>query len=117
MEKDMDVIKTSLILAIAITFYYLLLQWPQGSDMQANNIYEDNKRLSIDSSEYLQTKPLLQPNDTPSLSAMTEQETVEDVSVDGVIFTIENEDLILEIDGSNGRIFKSLFKGVKETLG
>jgi YidC/Oxa1 family membrane protein insertase len=113
----MDVIKTSLILAIAITFYYLLLQWPQGSDMQANNIYEDNKRLNIDSSEYLQTKPLLQPNDTPSLSAMTEQETVEDVSVDGVIFTIENEDLILEIDGSNGRIFKSLFKGVKETLG
>jgi len=113
----MDVIKTSLILAIAITFYYLLLQWPQGSDMQANNIYEDSKRLSIDSSEYLQTKPLLQPNDTPSLSAMTEQETVEDVSVDGVIFTIENEDLILEIDGSNGRIFKSLFKGVKETLG
>ena len=117
MEKDMDVIKTSLILAIAITFYYLLLQWPQGSDMQANNIYEDNKRLSIDSSEYLQTKPLLQSNDTPSLSAMTEQETVEDVSVDGVVFTIENEDLILEIDGSNGRIFKSLFKGVKETLG
>ena len=113
----MDVIKTSLILAIAITFYYLLLQWPQGSDMQANNIYEDNKRLSIDSSEYLQTKPLLQSNDTPSLSAMTEQETVEDVSVDGVVFTIENEDLILEIDGSNGRIFKSLFKGVKETLG
>ena len=117
MEKDMDVIKTSLILAIAITFYYLLLQWPQGSDMQANNIYEDSKRLSIDSSEYLHTKPLLQSNDTPSLSAMTEQETVEDVSVDGVIFTIENEDLILEIDGSNGRIFKSLFKGVKETLG
>ena len=113
----MDVIKTSLILAIAITFYYILLQWPQGPDMQANNIYEDSKRLSIDSSEYLQTKPLLQPNDTPSLSAMTEQETVEDVSVDGVIFTIENEDLILEIDGSNGRIFKSLFKGVKETLG
>ena len=113
----MDVIKTSLILAIAITFYYLLLQWPQGSDMQANNIYEDNKRLSIDSSEYLQTKPLLQSSDTPSLSAMTEQETVEDVSVSGIVFTIENEDLILEIDGSNGRIFKSLFKGVKETLG
>ena len=117
MEKDMDVIKTSLILAIAITFYYLLLQWPQGSDMQANNIYEDNKRVSIDSSEYLQTKPLLQSSDTPSLSAMTEQETVEDVSVSGIVFTIENEDLILEIDGSNGRIFKSLFKGVKETLG
>jgi YidC/Oxa1 family membrane protein insertase len=117
MEKDMDVIKTSLILAIAITFYYLLLQWPQVSDMQANNIYEDNKRLSIDSSEYLQTKPLLQSSDTPSLSAMTEQETVEDVSVSGIVFTIENEDLILEIDGSNGRIFKSLFKGVKETLG
>ena len=113
----MDVIKTSLILAIAITFYYLLLQWPQGSDMQANNIYEDNKRESIDSSEYLQTKPLLQSSDTPSLSAMTEQETVEDVSVSGIVFTIENEDLILEIDGSNGRIFKSLFKGVKETLG
>jgi len=111
------VIKTSLILAIAITFYYLLLQWPQGPDMQANNIYEDNKRLSIDSSEYLQTKPLLQSSDTPSLSAMTEQETVEDVSVSGIVFTIENEDLILEIDGSNGRIFKSLFKGVKETLG
>ena len=113
----MDVIKTSLILAIAITFYYLLLQWPQGPDMQANNVYEDNKRLSIDSSEYLQTKPLLQSSDTPSLSAMTEQETVEDVSVSGIVFTIENEDLILEIDGSNGRIFKSLFKGVKETLG
>ena len=62
MEKDMDVIKTSLILAIAITFYYLLLQWPQGSDMQANNIYEDNKRLSIDSSAVSYTHLTLPTN-------------------------------------------------------
>ena len=31
-EIKMDVIKTSLIIAIGITFYYLLLQWPNQVD-------------------------------------------------------------------------------------
>jgi hypothetical protein len=33
-ETNMDAIKTSLIIAIAITSYYLLMQWPQGSSIQ-----------------------------------------------------------------------------------
>ena len=37
----MDVIKTSLIIAIGITLYYLLLQWPVDSPSNDNTYSED----------------------------------------------------------------------------
>ena len=68
----MDVIKTSLIIAIAITAYYLLMQWPQESSNQISENYNTNNGIPINDSEYLQSKPDSSLNDSPSLSAMSE---------------------------------------------
>ena len=113
----MDVIKTSLIIAIAITSYYLLMQWPQDSNFQLSEQGEDSLYSTINESEYLQTNPESLKDNTPSLSAMSSQSKAIIKEPVGVIFKVENEDLILEIDSSNGRIFRSMFKGIKDELG
>ena len=113
----MDVIKTSLIIAIAITSYYLLMQWPQDSNFQLSEQGEDTLYSTISESEYLQTNPESLKDNTPSLSAMSSQGEAIIKEPVGVIFKVENEDLILEIDSSNGRIFRSMFKGIKDELG
>ena len=113
----MDVIKTSLIIAIAITSYYLLMQWPQDSNVQLSENGEDLLYRTINESEYLQTNPESLKDNTPGLSVMSSpNEAVINEPV-GVIFRVENEDLVLEIDSSNGRIFRSMFKGIKDELG
>ena len=112
----MDVIKTSLIIAIAITSYYLLMQWPQDSNVQLSENGEDLLYRTINESEYLQTNPESLKDNTPGLSVMSSpNEAVINEPV-GVIFRVENEDLVLEIDSSNGRIFRSMFKGIKDEL-
>ena len=113
----MDVIKTSLIIAIAITSYYLLMQWPQDSNFQLSEQGEDSLYSTINESEYLQTNPESLKDNTPSLSAMSSQSEAIIKEPVGVVFKVENEDLILEIDSSNGRIFRSMFKGIKDELG
>ena len=35
----------------------------------------------------------------------------------GEIFTIENEDIFLEVDATSGKIFRSMFKDIKVSLG
>ena len=49
----MDFIKTALITAIAITLYYLLLQWPNDTQ-----VYETNNELPIEN------KTLIDSNDS-----------------------------------------------------
>ena len=85
----MDVIKTSLIIAIAITFYYLLMQWPQGAQglsNQASGQYQDRQNITIDESEYLQTKPSSSGNNTPTLSAMSVSEEAIVDEITGEVF-------------------------------
>ena len=113
----MDVIKTSLIIAIAITSYYLLMQWPQGSNVQLSENGEDLLYSTINESEYLQTNPESLKDNTPGLSVMSSPNEAVIKEPVGVIFRVENEDLVLEIDSSNGRIFRSMFKGIKDELG
>ena len=116
----MDVIKTSLIIAIAITAYYLLMQWPQEPLSQISEDYNTNNGITLDDSEYLQSKPDSSLNDSPSLSTMTEIGTAKKANIDepeGAIFTIENEDILLGVDAISGRIFRSLFKDIKVSLG
>ena len=113
----MDVIKTSLIIAIAITSYYLLMQWPQDSNVQLSENGEDNLYSTINESEYLQTNPESLKDNTPGLSVMSSPNEAVIKEPVGVIFRVENEDLVLEIDSSNGRIFRSMFKGIKDELG
>ena len=113
----MDVIKTSLIIAIAITSYYLLMQWPQDSNVQLSENGEDQLYSTINESEYLQTNPESLKDNTPGLSVMSSPNEAVIKEPVGVIFRVENEDLVLEIDSSNGRIFRSMFKGIKDELG
>ena len=116
----MDVIKTSLIIAIAITAYYLLMQWPQEPLNQISENYNSNNEIPINDSEYLQTKPASSLNDSPSLSAMSRIGEATEDNIDepkGEIFTIENEDIFLEVDATSGKIFRSMFKDIKVSLG
>ena len=113
----MDVIKTSLIIAIAITSYYLLMQWPQDSNVQLSENGEDLLYSTINESEYLQTNPESLKDNTPGLSVMSSPDEAVIKEPVGVVFKVENEDLVLEIDSSNGRIFRSMFKGIKDELG
>ena len=104
----MDVIKTSLIIAIAITAYYLLMQWPQESLNQISENYNNSNGMPINDSEYLQSKPDSSINDSPSLSTMSKISTAKEADIDepeGAIFTIENEDIFLEVDATSGKIF------------
>ena len=113
----MDVIKTSLIIAIAITSYYLLMQWPQDSNVQLSEQGEDMLYSTINESEYLQTNPESLKDNTPGLSVMSSPDEAVIKEPVGVVFRVENEDLVLEIDSLNGRIFRSMFKGIKDELG
>ena len=113
----MDVIKTSLIIAIAITSYYLLMQWPQDSNVQLSENGEDLLYSTINESEYLQTNPESLKDNTPGLSVMSSPDEAVIKEPVGVVFRVENEDLVLEIDSLNGRIFRSMFKGIKDELG
>ena len=54
----MDVIKTSLIIAIGITLYYLLLQWPVDSPSNDKAYSEDIRVNTIKDSEDLLSQPL-----------------------------------------------------------
>ena len=52
----MDLIKTSLIVAIAITLYYLLLQWPNEPISVVNEPEEINKLSTLNDSKDSLTK-------------------------------------------------------------
>ena len=49
---SMDVIKTSLIIAIGITLYYLLLQWPVDSPSNDKTYSEDLSVNTINAVSY-----------------------------------------------------------------
>ena len=101
----MDVIKTSLIIAIGITFYYLLLQWPNQADnyeVSTNYTYESNE---FDDSEDLLTEPL---------SPLSEQNEIqiESASQPLEVFEIENDDLSLFVEKSTGKFTISFLKNI-----
>ena len=91
----MDVIKTSLIIGIAVTFYYLLLQWPTEAktyqevsnlDSKINTLNESDRSLSV------------------PLTTFSEPSDVEDSipAAVGETFVIENDDLLLNVDAKTG---------------
>ena len=101
----MDVIKTSLIIGIGLTLYYLLLQWPNEAGLysESPSIYSETK-VKVDS-EYSQTEPLsplspLSDNKSKNLSEPVE------------VFEIENDDLSIFVEKSTGRFTISFLKNV-----
>ena len=102
---NMDLIKTGLIIAIGVTFYYLLLQWPTESNAREIVSQESIYNNDLDDSEYSLTEPLATFSD-PDISKE------EPVDIQGNYFEIENKDLALKIDSITGRFVYSELKNI-----
>ena len=103
----MDVIKTSLIIGIAITFYYLLLQWPANN--QSALIETEDKYIS----NYNDSEPSLSEPLTP-LSTSPISNNVNDESEDKY-FQIQNESLSLLVNARTGRFEFSKLKTISKS--
>ena len=101
----MDVIKTSLIIAIGITFYYLLLQWPNQVDNYEVSTNYTNESIEFDDSEDLLTEPL---------SPLSEQNEIqiESAAQPLEVFEIENDDLSLFVEKTTGKFTISFLKNI-----
>ena len=101
----MDVIKTSLIIAIGITFYYLLLQWPNQVDNYEVSTNYTNESIEFDDSEDLLTEPL---------SPLSEQNEIqiESATQPLEVFEIENDDLSLFVEKTTGKFTISFLKNI-----
>ena len=103
----MDVIKTSLIIGIAVTFYYLLLQWPTEAKTYQEVSNLDSKIKTLNESDRLLSEPL---------TTFSEPSDVEDSNpaAVGETFVIENDDLLLNVDAKTGRFVYSELKNISK---
>ena len=103
----MDVIKTSLIIGIGLTLYYLLLQWPTD-----NYIYDGSSQEQLEINAFSDSErslseplaPLSQPN----------QGLVEVAPQELNYFEIQNDDLSLLVESRTGRFEVSSLKNISE---
>ena len=105
----MDFIKTSLIIGIAVTFYYLLLQWPNEQAPSENLVDKSNAELILEDSNDSLTSTF-SPMESPAPIAETSP-------VVGPVYEIENSDLLLSLDAKSGRVVRSRLKSFKRSLG
>ena len=101
----MDVIKTSLIIAIGITFYYLLLQWPNQVDNYEISTNYINESLEINDSEDLLTETLAPLSEQNSIQIESSSQPLE-------VFEIENDDLSIYVEKSTGKFAISFLKNI-----
>ena len=103
----MDVIKTSLIIGIAVTFYYLLLQWPTEAKTYQEVSNLDSKINTLNESDRSLSEPL---------TTFSEPSDVEDSipAAVGETFVIENDDLLLNVDAKTGRFVYSELKNISK---
>ena len=106
----MDVIKTSLIFAIGITLYYLLLQWPMNEVTENNYSQKSIEISSFNDSEQLLSESL-SPLSSPAEIKKTEEEGEHNY------FEIQNSDVLLLIDSKTGRFDVSQLKNVAKDKG
>ena len=104
----MDVIKTSLIISIGITLYYLLLQWPVDSPSNDKDYSEDISINPISDSEPLLSQPLepLSPLGESKEEVMSEKRSY---------YEIKNENLSLYLDPVTGRFELSRLNTISKT--
>jgi YidC/Oxa1 family membrane protein insertase len=103
----MDVIKTSLIIGIAVTFYYLLLQWPTEAKTYQEVSNLDSKINTLNESDRSLSEPL---------TTFSEPSDIEDgiPAAVGESFVIENDDLLLNVDAKTGRFVYSELKNISK---
>lgn len=103
-------IKTSLIFAIGITLYYLLLQWPMNEVTENNYSQKSIEISSFNDSEQLLSESL-SPLSSPAEIKKTEEEGERNY------FEIQNSDVLLLIDSKTGRFDVSQLKNVAKDKG
>ena len=106
----MDVIKTSLIIGIGLTFYYLLLQWPTDNYINDGSSQEPKEIRAFSDSERSLSEPLAplsQPNQ--GLGEVAPQKLN--------YFEIQNDDLSLLVESRTGRFEVSSLKNISEEKG
>ena len=106
----MDVIKTSLIIAIAITFYYLLLQWPAENQNQIVEAEDSTYISNYSDSEPSLSEPLSPLSTSPSLNNVSDESEDE-------YFEIQNEDLSILVNATTGRFEFSKLKTINKSKG
>ena len=104
----MDLIRTSLIFAIAITLYYLLLQWPVDNIETAYIDQDSNDLLTMNDSEQSLSETL-----SPLSSA--ESADVSGGVEEAKYFEVQNNDLYLRIDSKTGRFIYSSLENISES--
>ena len=87
----MDVIKTSLIIGIGLTLYYLLLQWPVDNDTYDSSFQEEIEINTFSDSERSLSEPL-------APLSQTRQEPVGVAAQESSYFEIQNNDLSLLVE-------------------
>ena len=103
-------IKTSLIFAIGITLYYLLLQWPMNEVTENNYSQKSIEISSFNDSEQLLSESL-SPLSSPAEIKKTEEEEERNY------FEIQNSDVLLLVDSKPGRFDVSQLKNVAKDKG
>ena len=106
----MDVIKTSLIIGIGLTLYYLLLQWPVDNEVDDRYSQEQLEIESFNDSERSLSETL-----APLSQASQGQVEVASDELD--YFEIQNNDLSLMVESRTGRFEVSSLKNITEEKG
>ena len=106
----MDVIKTSLIVGIGLTLYYLLLQWPTDDVAHVDSSQERIEITAFNDSKRSLSEPL-----APLSKAS--QGPGEIAAQELNYFEIQNEDLSLLVESRTGRFEVSSLKNISEEKG
>ena len=106
----MDVVKTSLIIGIGLTLYYLLLQWPIDNDTYNGSSQENYEINTFSDSERSLSEPLVPLSQTSQGPA---ENTFQELNY----FEIQNNDLSLLVESRTGRFEVSSLKNISEEKG
>ena len=121
----MDVIKAVLIGSIAVVLYYLLLQWPTQANTP-EKVGEISSQIPMDSSDISREIPSqLNTNkdsedslslfESPEVQSSRVSETKPPLMSSSRLFVLENDTLVVEIDGPSGRVVSSKLKLIKNS--
>ena len=106
----MDVIKTSLIIGIGLTLYYLLLQWPIDND-----IYDSSSKKQIEINTFSDSERSLSEPLAPLSQASQGSAGVAAQELN--YFEIHNNDMSLLVESRTGRFEVSSLKNISEEKG
>ena len=121
----MDVIKTVLIASIAVVLYYLLLQWPtqantperveEISSQMPMDLVDESREIPSQTNINSDSEDSLSLFETPAIQTPKTPETKAPLMSSSKLFVLENDTLVMEVDGLSGRVVSSKLKLIKNS--